>query len=72
MYKKLYHIVQNQSEIAVQRIADRIIRSGKMSLQDHRALTYTVLADGEISDEDRRQINRLFDFIQTGSCQIVD
>lgn len=62
----------NRAEIAVEKITQRIISSGEISREDHTALTYTVLIDGEVSDSDRRQINRIFDYIQTGRLQLVD
>ena len=64
--------VNSQSEIAVSKIVDRIISSGRMSRQDHILLTSTVFADGKSSDAGRRQINRIFDHIQTGRLQLVD
>lgn len=67
-YKKF----NNRAEIAVKKIVERIISSGEISREDHNALTYTVLIDGEVSDSDRRQINRIFDYIQTGRLQLVD
>lgn len=67
-YKKFH----NRAEVAVKKIVERIIRSGRISPDDHNALTYTVLIDGEVSDSDRRQINRIFDYIQTGRLQLVD
>lgn len=66
-----YQKFHNHAELAVNKIVERIILSGKISREDHNALTYTVLVDGEISDSDRRQINRIFDYIQTGRLQLV-
>lgn len=62
--------VNSQSEIAVTQIVDRIISTGCMSRQDHTLLTSIVFADGEIRDPERRQINRIFDHIQTGRLEI--
>ena len=68
----MYQKNHNRAEIAVKKIVERIILSGEISREDHSALTYTVLIDGEVSDSDRRQINRIFDYIQTGRLQLVD
>ncbi|MBW4670623.1 MAG: hypothetical protein KME60_25190 [Cyanomargarita calcarea GSE-NOS-MK-12-04C] len=68
MYKK----VEIQYGIVVKRMVDRIIISGKMSRQDHKLLTSMVLASGDINDTDRRQINRIFDYIQTGQLKLID
>ncbi len=62
----------NQSEIAITQIVDRILSTGRMSRLDHTLLTSTVFVDHEISDVERRQINRIFDYIQTGRLQLVD
>jgi hypothetical protein len=55
----------------MKKIVDKIIRTGKMSRQDHVAIT-AVINDGEISETERRQINRVFDYIQTGQLKLVD
>ena len=68
----MYKTVEIQCGIVVKRIVDRIIVSGKMSPQDHKLLTSTVLASGDTNDTDRRQINRIFDYIQTGQLKLVD
>ncbi|NEU75529.1 hypothetical protein PI95_023960 [Hassallia byssoidea VB512170] len=67
-----YTDVSNQCKLAVKKIVDRILRSGKMSRQDHILLTSTVLAEGNVSEVNRRQINRLFDRIQTGQLKLID
>lgn len=68
----IYQIVENSSELAVKKIVDRILMSGRMSRKDHILLTYTVFNNGEISNENRRQINRIFDHIQTGQLQLIE
>jgi hypothetical protein len=68
----MYKTVETQCGIVVKRIVDRIIISGKMSRQDHKLLTSTVLASGDINDTNRRQINRIFDYIQTGQLKLID
>ncbi len=64
--------LQTYSNQAIKQIIDRIFSSGQMSRQDHIVLTYTMLSDSEISDEDRSRINQIFDYIQTGRLRIVD
>ena len=70
--KVMYQIVENQSELFIQKLVDKIIASGKMDRQDYSLLTSTIIADGEVSDIERRQINRIFDYIQTGRLKLVD
>jgi len=67
-----YTVVNNQCKLAVKKIVDRILRSGKMSRQDHILLTSTVLAEDNVSEVNRRQLNRLFDYIQTGQLKFID
>ncbi|MGI2903586.1 hypothetical protein [Tolypothrix sp. VBCCA 56010] len=67
-----YTDVSNQCKLTVKKIVDRILRSGKMSRQDHILLTSTVLAEGNVSEVNRRQINRVFDRIQTGQLKLID
>ncbi|MBD2440642.1 hypothetical protein [Nostoc sp. FACHB-110] len=70
--QSIYINIDSQSEMAVKRIVDKIISSGKMSRQDHNYLVSAVLYKGEIRDKERRQINRVFDHIQTGQLKIID
>lgn len=70
--KVMYQIVENKSELFIQKLVDKIIASGKMNRQDYSLLTSTIIADGEVSDIERRQINRIFDYIQTGRLKLVD
>jgi len=65
-YNSAYKTLNNKSELAVEAIVNRIIASGEMSRLDHALLTSTVLNNGEIDEGERRQINRIFDRIQTG------
>ncbi|MBW4478017.1 MAG: hypothetical protein KME54_14405 [Tolypothrix brevis GSE-NOS-MK-07-07A] len=67
-----YTDINNQYKLAVKKIVDRILRSGKMSRQDHILLTSTVFGQGDVSEGDRRQINRVFDYIQTGQLKLID
>ncbi|MFQ4140662.1 hypothetical protein [Chlorogloeopsis sp. ULAP02] len=68
----MYKTIGNQADLAVEKIVNRIIASGKMSRKDHILLTSSVLTNGELSDESRRQINRIFDYIQTSRLKLVD
>ena len=65
-------ITDAESDVLVTKITDEIVKSGKLSRQDHHRLITTILADGKISDIERRQINRIFDCIQMGQMKLVD
>jgi hypothetical protein len=67
----IYEKINTKCDITMKKIVDKIIRTGKMSRQDHVAIT-AVINDGEISETERRQINRVFDYIQTGQLKLVD
>ncbi|NWF60268.1 MAG: hypothetical protein HXY43_13640 [Fischerella sp.] len=68
----IYKSVDNQLESAVKEIVERIIKSGKMSRQDHKLLTSNIHPNGYLNDAERRQINRILDYIQTGRLQLID
>lgn len=53
-------------------MVERIISAGQISRQEHLQLTSTILSDHKISDEERRQINRIFDYVQIGRLKLVD
>lgn len=66
----MYTALDYQLEAKTKKIVDRIIFSAKLSPEDHNLLMST-LADGKISEGERRQINRVFDYIQTGNIKLV-
>jgi hypothetical protein len=60
-----------ERETIVAKIVNRIIFSGKLSRQDHLLLTSQILGNSYISDGERRQINRIFDQVQTGQLKLI-
>lgn len=68
----IYSNLEDQSEMSVKQIVDRILRSGKMSRQDHTLLTSTVFNKRDVREGERRQINRVFNHIQTGQLKLVN
>lgn len=64
--------VQSKSGVATIHMVERIISAGQISRQEHLQLTSTILSDHKISDEERRQINRIFDYVQIGRLKLVD
>jgi polyhydroxyalkanoate synthesis regulator phasin len=65
-------MLQGKSDSAIKQLVDRIIASGEMTRQEHLSLTSTLLSAQRINDEERTQINRIFDYIQTGRLKLVD
>jgi hypothetical protein len=64
--------IQGQFPQTLKHIVDRILNSGQLSRLEHLQLVTTILSDYRVTDEERHQINRVFDDIQTGRIKIVD
>lgn len=64
--------VQDSARVAIPAVVEQILASGEMSRQQHLQLTSAMLADRQINEEDRRQINRVLDYIQTGRIKLVN
>ncbi len=56
----------------VQQVLEEVFHSGQISRQQHLHLSCTILSDLRLSGEERRQINRVFDYVQTGRLQLID
>jgi hypothetical protein len=63
---------ENQSTVNVTQLVERFILSRKISKKEYYQLSVAILADGQIDEEERHQINRLFDAIQAGQLKIID
>jgi len=64
--------IPGKSNSAIKQLVDRIIASGQMTRQEHLSLTSSLLSAHRLSDEERTQINRVFDHIQTGRLKLID
>jgi hypothetical protein len=64
--------VQDSARVAISTVVEQILAAGEMSRQQHLQLTSAMLADRQINEEDRRQINRVLDYIQTGRIKLVN
>lgn len=53
-------------------LVDQFMAARNISHQQYQTLTQMVLADGNIDEHERRQINRLFDAIQAGRIRVID
>jgi len=60
------------SDCPLTQMVDGCIRDRCISQAQYQVLSALVLADGVVDEQERRQINRLFDAIQTGRVKIVD
>lgn len=65
---------QNQipSNLSIHQLITRILESNQIGRQQHLQLTSAMLGDKNITDEDRRQINRIFDQIHTGRIKLIE
>jgi hypothetical protein len=63
---------ESESSMNVAQFVEKLILSRQISPRQYHQLSAAILADGEIDEEERYQINRLFDAIQAGQVRIVD
>lgn len=56
----------------VTQLVDRLIRTKRITYTQYQTLSKMVLADGTVDEQERRQINRLFDAIQAGAIRIME
>jgi hypothetical protein len=63
---------QNKPTISISLMVARILASGRLSRRDHLVLTSAILSDIKINEEERHQINRIFDYLQIGRLNFVD
>lgn len=59
-----------ESEVA--QLVNQLIRTKRITYTQYQTLSTMVLADGTVDEQERRQINRLFDAIQSGAVRIVE
>lgn len=64
--------IHNQSNQTTKQMVERILNIGYLSRLDHLQLVSTILSDYKVTDEERSQINRIFDELQTGHLKIVN
>ena len=62
---------QTQASIKINEVVEKILESEQIRRLEHLQLTSAILGDKNITEEERRQINRIFDYIQTGRIKIV-
>ena len=59
-------------ENEVTQLVDQLIRAKRITYSQYQTLSTMVLADGTVDEQERCQINRLFDAIQSGAIRIVE
>ncbi len=66
---------QNKSDPLISQMVERITSSGQLSRQEYLLLTSVILSnykDYKLTDEERRQVTRVFDSLQTNRVKIID
>jgi uncharacterized membrane protein YebE (DUF533 family) len=63
---------ESQPIQSVAQFVEKLISSRRISYQQYHQLSAAILADGQIDEEERYQINRLFDAIQAGRVKIIN
>lgn len=56
----------------IHQLMARIVESNEIGRREQLQLTSAMLKDNNLTEEDRRQINRIFDHIQSGRIKIID
>jgi hypothetical protein len=64
--------IQGSSIQSFKPIVDRILNTGQLSRQEHLQLVTIFLSDYKVTEEERSQINRLFDEINTGRLKLFN
>ncbi|MCG5058821.1 MAG: hypothetical protein KA714_12700 [Limnoraphis sp. WC205] len=63
---------QNQSNPTLTQLLDRILTSGQLDRSEYLKLMSVILSDSQITDAQRNEINRIFDYVQTGRFTLID
>jgi len=62
---------QNQPKITINQMVNRIMTSGKLNRREHLQLTSSILSGKKITNEERHQINHIFDLIKMGKINLI-
>lgn len=63
---------QGQSNQTIKQIVEQILNLGQLSRLEHLQLVTMFLSDYKVTDEERYQINRIFDDLQIERLKLVD
>ena len=63
---------QQKSSASHRHLIHQVIDTGKVTRQDYMQLTTLFLSEQRISEDDRQQINRIFEQIQAHQIRITD
>lgn len=57
---------------ALKQLVDQIFTSGQITRREHLQLTSMLLSANKMTEAERGQVNRIFDYIQAGRLKLVD
>lgn len=63
---------QSQQNIKINELVEQILESEQIRRLEHLQLTSAILGNKNIAEEERRQINRILDYMQAGRIKIVE
>lgn len=63
---------KNKPKVSIPQMVQSILDSGKITSGEHLQLTSAILADDKTSEEERHQINRIFDYLQIGKIKLSE
>lgn len=64
--------IQSQSSPAIAPIVDRILESGHLNRWEYLQLVSTILSDYKVTDQQRSQINQVFDELRVGHLKLIN
>jgi hypothetical protein len=65
-------ITQSASNLGITSLIERILTAGQLNRWQYLKLMSAILSNRELSDTDRHQINRIFDYVQTGRLKLIN
>lgn len=64
-------VPQPAPQVELSQLINQLIASRQITLHQYQDLAAAVMADGNVDEQERREINRLFDAIQMGAVKFV-
>lgn len=61
-----------QPHSTLTQLIDSTFVSGQLNRREYLKLMSAILSDSQIVDAERHEINRIFDYVQTGRLKLID
>lgn len=65
-------VMPTRLDRSIESIVDRVMAAKEISRQEHLQLTSALLSGNQITDEERRLVNRVFDNVRLGKVKLVE